>query len=192
MSWMAEAANVVASRQAAREIRAGSYVAISIFDAMKFIAPSKVGDRVVLRARITRVFHQSMEICVDVKAGTCEGGREAMVNINSGYITAAVVDAKAGLPLPLRTTEPRLNDTVAQEEHDAALVRRKLRIQRRQMFSLRPDAMQFSLTLLEDLSICNIMGLLRVAHSVSISRSDLEPTTTPSPAASPCHPHPLF
>jgi acyl-CoA hydrolase len=37
-------------------------------DALQFHAKSVVGDRVVLHAKVTRVFGSSMEICVTVEA----------------------------------------------------------------------------------------------------------------------------
>ena len=73
MAWMAEAATVAANRQAFESVPAShlgaiSHVEIALVDALQFHAKSVVGDRVVLHAKVTRVFGSSMEICVTVEA----------------------------------------------------------------------------------------------------------------------------
>ena len=73
MAWMAEAATVAANRQAIESVPAShlgaiSHVEIALVDALQFHAKSVVGDRVVLHAKVTRVFGSSMEICVTVEA----------------------------------------------------------------------------------------------------------------------------
>ena len=166
MAWMSEAATVVASEQARLlSVACAFHVSISIFDAMKFLAPSKVGDRVLLRARVTRVFHQTMEVAVDVSVRKTADSE--WTQTNSGFLTVSIIVAKTGATLALVPTEPPA-DEEGRKQHEAAMVRRRLRTQRRQMFSLRPDAMHYSRTLLEELSICNVMGLLRVAHSTAL------------------------
>ena len=73
MAWMAEAATVAANRQAIESVPAShlgaiSHVEIALVDALQFHAKSVVGDRIVLHAKVTRVFGSSMEICVTVEA----------------------------------------------------------------------------------------------------------------------------
>ena len=167
MSWMAEAATVAASRQARKSVPSPTHVKVAIFDAMKFIAPSKVGDRVRLRGRVTRVFEDgSMEIGVDVASAGM--GSEDYKPINSGYLTVSLVEMRSGQPVRLQASEPPAGNDVGKAQHDAAMLRRQLRIQRRQMFSLRPDAMHFAATLLGELRVCNVMSLLRVAYSSTV------------------------
>ena len=52
MAWMAEAATIAASRQARSHLSHPAHVTINIFDAMKFIAPSKVGGGATHDAQI--------------------------------------------------------------------------------------------------------------------------------------------
>ena len=167
MAWMSEAATIVTGEQARRSgVACAFHVSISIFDAMKFLAPSKVGDRVLLRARVTRVFHQTMEVAVHVSVR--KTADTEWTETNSGFLTVSIVDTKTGATLALVPTAPPMNDDEGKKQHEAAMVRRRLRIQRRQMFSLQNDPMHYSHTLLEELSICNVMGLLRVAHSTAL------------------------
>ena len=123
-----------------------------------------------LDARVTRVFDDaSMEVCVNVGASNVTS--ESNTPINSGYLTVGLVDQRTGRPIRLQPSQPPTADEAdeaATAQHDAAILRRRLRVQRRQMFSLRADAMHYSPTLLKELKICNIMGLLRVAHSTAV------------------------
>ena len=166
MSWMAEAATIAACRQARSSLKSPAHVTINVFDAMKFIAPSSVGDRVRLLAKATRVFDDaSIEISVDVLSAAV--GAEAFTPINSGFLTVSLVEQRTGRALRLPPSQPIANDASSAKRHEAAMVRRQLRIQRRQMFSSRPDAFHFASvrTLLEELRICNVMALLRAALS---------------------------
>ena len=169
MSWMAEAATIAACRQARSSLKSPAHVTINVFDAMKFIAPSSVGDRVRLLAKATRVFDDaSIEISVDVLSAAV--GAEAFTPINSGFLTVSLVEQRTGRALRLPPSQPIANDASSAKRHEAAMVRRQLRIQRRQMFSSRPDAFHFASvrTLLEELRICNVMALLRAAHSPAV------------------------
>lgn len=68
--------------------------------------------------------------------------------INAGFLTVALVDSAAGgRPIRLPPSLPRADDGAAAAEHAAALARRELRVQRRQMFSLNTGAMRFTATL---------------------------------------------
>ncbi len=88
-------------------------------------------------------------------------------HINTGYLTMHVKakGQRAGRhpDLALRPSlAPPESAADAHAAHVGALLRRRLRVQRRQMLSLRSDAMAWSPLLKEELCICNLLGLLRV------------------------------
>ena len=125
----------------------------------------QVGDRVRLVAAVARVFDDAtLEIGVDVSSAAV--GAEAFTPINSGFLTVSLVEQGTGRTLRLPPSLPIAGDAASTKRHEAAMVRRTLRVQRRQMFSLRPDAFAFSAvhTLLEELRICNVMALLRAEY----------------------------
>ena len=198
MAWMAEAATVAANRQAIESVPAShlgaiSHVEIALVDALQFHAKSVVGDRVVLHAKVTRVFGSSMEICVTVEAygatstevhpaparpihSTAYSRRRGFStlnpallcnqvcllvatdclphclqvrHINTGYLTIHVKAQKRRggryLDVPLRPSRaPPATELEAHAAHAGALVRLRVRVQRRQMLSLRSDAMTWS------------------------------------------------
>ena len=99
MAWMAEAATVAAARHAPhvvpapaatgdgaagrhqRQHRGGVYPVIAIIDALQFLAASKVGDRILLNACVTRTFGTSLEVLVRVRAHAV--GSDALRDINT-------------------------------------------------------------------------------------------------------------
>ena len=221
MAWIAEAATIAAKRQvghslapsrrawAARD-RPAVRVSVLIIDALSFYAKSCVGDRVVLRATVHRVFDTTMEVGVSVRACGMDG---QLRHINAAFLTIGVRAARRG---PRRSERPlRLNLSFVSEvagaarasvredatgaegggaaagggavavvsvaeasgkrasreaavaAHTAAFLRRQLRLQRRAMLSLAADAMAWSPTLKEELCICNLLGLSRVAQQAA-------------------------
>jgi len=173
MAWMAEAATVAAKKQALRSALMPHgdmllHAEIQIIDALQFISKSAVGDRVELRVRVHRVFSSSMEVGVTVAAGHVGG---EMRTVNQGFLTVALratrklsVSGKQ-YSLALRpSARPLDEDTAAAEAHNAAMLRLRLRLQRRQMLSLSSDAMIWSYILKDELCICNLLGLLRIAQ----------------------------
>ena len=104
-------------------------------------------DRILLIPRV------SSPLRIQVKAASVSSTEET--SINSGYLTVGIVDQRTGRPVQLPPTEPPKDDQDARMQHDQAMLRRQLRIQRRQMFSLRSDAMQFSQILMDDGELCD-------------------------------------
>ena len=71
-----------------------SYVVTASIDHMDFWVPVHVGDLVILRAAVNRVFHTSME--VGVKAWMENYLHGARKHISSAYLTFVAVDGSGG------------------------------------------------------------------------------------------------
>lgn len=189
MAWMSEAAVVAAKRQALASAvlppnrrECVVHANVQIIDALQFLAKSSVADRVILRAKVHRVFDTSMEVGVTVQA--VDVASIAPRTINQGFVTVGLTLSRGSaassgkqVPLLLRpSASPEADDPSACSAHTAALLRLRLRMQRRQMFALRADAMIWSYLLKEELCICNLLGRNPSAGSHSPTR-----TLTPRP-----------
>jgi acyl-CoA hydrolase len=92
-------------------------------DGLQFLHPIKVGDLIILRARVTATFRTSLEVEVDVfSEGTLSGDRR---RTSMAYLTFAAVDTRGGSvpvpPLLLETDDDR-------EKAAAATARRAIRL----------------------------------------------------------------
>jgi len=83
MAWSHEAAQVAAARHARCRV-----VTVSVDD-VHFLAGSKVGTRVVLKASVNRVFSRSMEAGVRVEGHSLDG---SVVLLTRAYFTLVAVD----------------------------------------------------------------------------------------------------
>ncbi len=95
-------------------------------DELQFLHPIKVGDLIVLKARVTCVFSTSLEVQVDVfSEETLTGDRQLTSRAFLTFVTAAVDGRRTPMPpLLLDTDEER---RVA----DEARARRAARLQKR-------------------------------------------------------------
>jgi acyl-CoA hydrolase len=101
MAWSHEAAQVAAARHARCAV-----VTVSVDD-VNFLAGSKVGTRVMLKASVNRVFSKSMEVGVRVEGHHLDG---EVVLLTRAYFTLVAVDplkdaavlGRAALPAALR------------------------------------------------------------------------------------------
>ena len=93
-------------------------------DTIHFKAPSHVGDRVVVSARVTRVFLESLEVAIRVSSNSVETQDQPM-EVNVGYMSFSVV----GPDGPLTPCVPdALPSTVEQDlEYRTAIARQKFR-----------------------------------------------------------------
>ena len=87
MAWSHEAAQVAAARHARCHV-----VTVSVDD-VHFLAGSKVGTRVVLKASVNRVFSKSMEAGVRVEGHNLDG---SIVLLTRAYFTLVAVDTTSG------------------------------------------------------------------------------------------------
>jgi acyl-CoA hydrolase len=111
-----------------------SYVVTASIDHMDFWVPVRVGDLVILRSSVNRVFHTSME--VGVKAWVENYLSETRQHISSAYLTFVAVDGKGGhipvAPVVPETDEEkrRYEDAGRRRELRRAELERKRRNQR--------------------------------------------------------------
>lgn len=120
MAWIDVVAAVVARRHANAE------VTTACIDTLRFDAPAKVGETILLVGCITYVGRTSMEVRVDTYSESLDGRRE---RVNRAYLVLVALDEE-GRPkevpgLVLVTDEER-------EEWQAGERRRALRRQRRE------------------------------------------------------------
>jgi acyl-CoA hydrolase len=101
-------------------------VVTAAVDDLVFLHPIKVGDLIILHARVTCTFHTSMEVRVDVFSEEALTGRRQLTS--RAYLTFVAIDsdgARAEVPpLLIETAED-------QKVCDEAKTRRELRLQKR-------------------------------------------------------------
>ncbi len=122
MAWMDEIAGIVAIRHA------GLGVTTAAVDNLQFKKSVKIGDILVLKAKLTYVGNKSMEIRVDVYREEYKTGIRQVVN--RAYFTEVTVDAEGKpveVPYGLELTTP-----AEQAEWEAALKRKQIHLERRQ------------------------------------------------------------
>jgi acyl-CoA hydrolase len=121
MHWIDLAAAAVANRHSRRP------VVTAAFDEMSFLAPITVGQFALLDARLTLVDKSSMEICVKVESEDPLTGEKR--HTATAYVTFVALDPVTGRPT---TVPPLILETEEEKaEHERALERRRLRLERR-------------------------------------------------------------
>src|ERR1700730_8070380 len=101
MHWIDMAGALAAHRHSRH------YVVTASIDHLDFLVPVHVGDLVILRSAVNRVFHSSMEVGVkawveDYIADTCQ-------HVSSAYLTFVAVDA-GGRRLSVPAVIPESDD----------------------------------------------------------------------------------
>jgi acyl-CoA hydrolase len=99
-----------------------TYVVTAAIDHMDFLVPVRVGDFVVLRSSVNRVFHTSME--VGVKAWVENYRAEQSRHVSSAYLTFVAVDA-AGNRMAVPPVIPETEDE--KRRYNGAARRREIR-----------------------------------------------------------------
>ena len=84
MHWI-DLAGALAAHRHAR-----SYVVTASIDHLDFLIPGQVGDLVILRSSVNRVFHTSMEVGVKVWVENYLAGTRR--HVSSAYLTFVAVD----------------------------------------------------------------------------------------------------
>lgn len=92
-------------------------------DFVEFKHPIKLGDIVILEAKVTRAFNTSMEVRVDVWSENLQSNQKVMSN--SAYFTFVAVD-QSGNPIPVNQLEPQTDQE--RKLYNEALERRELRL----------------------------------------------------------------
>ena len=120
MLWLDIAASVAASRHCNRIAVTASV------DELNFLHPINIGEVVVLRASVNRVFHTSMEVGVKVMSENLLTGE--VKHANSAYLTFVAIDRKRR-PIPCPPIAPETPDEI--RRYEEALRRRQLRLEHR-------------------------------------------------------------
>ncbi|HVM93394.1 MAG TPA: acyl-CoA thioesterase [Terriglobales bacterium] len=116
MHWI-DLAGALAAHRHSRQ-----WVVTASIDHLDFLVPVRVGDLVILRSSVNRVFHTSME--VGVKAWVENYHAEQRKHVSSAYLTFVAIDA-AGKRVAVPAVVPETADEKRRFE-DAAR-RRKIR-----------------------------------------------------------------
>ncbi len=99
-----------------------AYVVTASIDHMDFLVPVRVGDFVVLRSSVNRVFRTSMEVGVKVWVENYRA--EESRHVSSAYLTFVAVDA-AGNRVAVPPVIPETEDEM--RRYDGAARRREIR-----------------------------------------------------------------
>jgi acyl-CoA hydrolase len=87
-----------------------SLLVTAAVDGLQFLHPIKVGDLIILRARVTATFQTSLEVAVEVYSEGVETGERKLTSL--AYLTFVTVDRAGGrVPVP-----PLLLETDAERE----------------------------------------------------------------------------
>lgn len=117
---------ISASRHANRVV-----VTVSV-DAVEFQSPVKLGEILVMEAKVTRAFSTSMEVKIRVFAENMQTGERRASNI--AYYTFVAVD-QVGKPIPVYAIEPETDEE--REDYENAEARREFRLV--QSGKIRPE-----------------------------------------------------
>ena len=99
-----------------------TYVVTASIDHMDFLVPVRVGDFVVLRSSVNRVFHTSMEVGVKVWVENYRSQENR--HVSSAYLTFVAIDA-AGNRMAVPPVVPETEDE--KRRYDGAARRREIR-----------------------------------------------------------------
>ncbi len=116
MHWI-DLAGAMAAHRHSRQ-----HVVTASIDHLDFLVPVRVGDFVILRSSVNRVFHTSMEVGVKVWVENYRA--EENRHVSSAYLTFVAVDV-AGNRLPVPPVVPETEDE--KRRYDGAARRREIR-----------------------------------------------------------------
>lgn len=117
MHWIDMAAAMAAHRHCRQ------YVVTASVDHLDFLVPVRVGDIVILRSSVNRVFNTSME--VGVKVWVENYHTETNRHVSSAYLTFVAVDATGAKKLSVAPVVPETADEL--RRYEGALRRREIR-----------------------------------------------------------------
>jgi len=118
MRWMDIAGSICAGRHC------GSHTVTASVDSVSFAKPIHLGDVITIKACVTRAFHTSVEVYLEVFATSAFGAD--LEKSNHAYMTFVALDA--------RTSRPKeVPEVIPESEHekalfDGALRRREVRL----------------------------------------------------------------
>src|ERR1022692_3456382 len=116
MHWIDLAGAMAAHRHSRQRVVTAS------IDHMDFLVPVRVGDLVILRSSVNRVFHTSMEVGVKVWVENYRSDEKQ--HVSSAYLTFVAIDA-AGNKVAVPPVVPETEDE--KRRYDGAARRREIR-----------------------------------------------------------------
>jgi acyl-CoA hydrolase len=100
-----------------------SLLVTAAVDGLQFLHPIKVGDLIILKARVTATFQTSLEVAVEVFSERIETGERRLTSL--AYLTFVTIDRGGGhVPVPPLLLETDDDRRIARE----AGVRRQARL----------------------------------------------------------------
>lgn len=117
MHWMDIVSAIAAQRHSNRIVVTASV------DNISFKLPIRLGNVVTLTAKVTRAFHSSMEVRIDVEAEDIPSATKS--DSHSAFFTFVAVD-QLGKPVDIPELVPETKEE--EELYDGALRRRQLRL----------------------------------------------------------------
>ena len=117
LHWMDVAAAVSANRHCRR------VVVTAAVNNVSFDRPIRLGDVVLIESQVTRAFHSSMEVYLEVMVENSATGERC--RCNEAYYTFVAVD-QLGAPIAVPGVEPQTDEE--RKRFDGALRRRQLRL----------------------------------------------------------------
>lgn len=121
MHWIDIAAALASMRHT------GQVCVTASVDDMQFIVPIKLGQVVILKASVNRVYTTSLEVGVRVEVEDLRAG--SIAHANTAYLTFVGIDAN-GTPLPAPQVIPETDDE--RRRFESAAIRRAVRLERAQ------------------------------------------------------------
>lgn len=117
LHWMDIAGAIAASRHSQR------VCVTAAVDYVDFKCPIKLGEVVILEAKVTRAYRTSMEVKIQVYAQNLQSTAQRLCNV--AYYTFVAID-QAGCPIPVPKVLPQTEEEKV--EYEAAAQRRELRL----------------------------------------------------------------
>lgn len=118
LRWMDIACGICAGKHCE------AHVVTASVDHVSFQRPIRVGEVITLEASVTRAFHTSVEIFVEVFANDIKGGNAR--RCNHAYYTFVALDEENGKPVEVPAVLPLTE--IEQQRYDAAPRRREVRL----------------------------------------------------------------
>lgn len=118
MRWMDIAASICASRHC------GTHAVTASVDNVSFAKPIHLGDVITLKASVTRAFHTSVEIYVEVYTTSSFGAD--LEKSNHAYLTFVALDARTKRPTQVPEVVPETEEE--NKLFNGALRRREVRL----------------------------------------------------------------
>jgi acyl-CoA hydrolase len=103
-----------------------SYVVTASMDHVDFLHPVRIGELIVLKSSVNRVFHTSMEVGVKVFAENVLTGERR--HTSSAFVTFVAIDDQ-GKPKPIPPVIPETGED--KRRYEQAEVRRRYRLEHR-------------------------------------------------------------